>query len=195
MALNPSITWTGPERRHEQRPWAGPERRRSMISGATPMVGEMGRTLAPRPGAVIAAGVVAGLVFAAMEMALTATLLGQPFWAPLHMIAAIVLGQQGVLPPPPALDLGVAAVAVAVHMVLSLIYAAVLGAMVLRAEPVAAWWIGLLFGLALYFINFYGFSAMFPWFAEARGMIALVSHAVFGLLLGLVYRAIDKRQA
>ena len=193
MAVNPTMTWNGPERRHEQRVWDGPERRASMIGRPTPIVGEMSRALSPRVGAVVAAGVVAGLVFAAMQMVLSATVLGQPFWAPLHMIAAIVLGQ-GVLPPPPALDVGVAAVAVAVHMALSLIYAAVLGAIVLRARPAAASWIGLVFGLALYFINFYGFTALFPWFAEARGTIAIVSHAVYGLVLGLVYRALDRRQ-
>jgi hypothetical protein len=191
MALNPPMTWNGPERRREQRPWNGPERRRS--AGATvPMPGAGTTGLAPRLGAVIGAGVVAGLVFAVMEMALTAIVQGQPFWAPLHMIAAIVLGS-GVLPPPPALDLGVAAVAVGVHMVLSLAYAALLGAIVLRARPASAWWIGLVFGIALYLINFYGFSALFPWFAEARGAIAFASHALYGLLLGMVYRAIVKR--
>lgn len=193
MAVNPSITWSGPERRREKRAWDGPERRRDFAAPA-PMLREMRPALAPSAGAVIAAGVVAGLVFAALEMTLSAMVLGQPLWAPLHMIAAIVLGE-GVLPAPPAPDLGVAAAAVAVHMALSLVYAALLGAIVLRAKPVAAWWIGLLLGVALYFVNFYGFSAMFPWFVQARGTIALVSHAVFGLVLGLVYRAIDKRQS
>lgn len=193
MAANPSITWTGSERRREQHAWNGPERRRD-VAVAAPMMREMSPAPAPGIGAVIGAGVVAGLVFAALEMALSAMALGQPFWAPLHMIAAIVLGTD-VLPAPPAPDFGVAAVAVAVHMALSLVYAALLGAIVLRARPVAAWWIGLLFGLALYVVNFYGFSAMFPWFAQARGTVALVSHAVFGLVLGLVYRVLDKRRA
>ena len=35
---------------------------------------------------------------------------------------------------------------------------------------------------------------MFPWFAEARGWIGFVSHAVYGLVLALVYRGMDQRE-
>jgi len=191
MAVNRTIPWAGAERRLEQRSWHGPERRRGDVgSAAAPAATSM----LPRAGAVIAAAVVAGVVFAAMEMVLVAVVQGKPFWAPLHMIAAIGLGREGVLPPPAALDTGVAAVAVGVHLVLSLLYAAVLGAVLVNLRRSSAWWIGLLFGIALYYVNFYGFTAQFPWFAEARGWIGFVSHAVFGLLLGTVYRGIDKRE-
>lgn len=115
----------------------------------------VGGVLLPRVGAVLAAAVVAGLIFAMMEMVLVQAVMGQPWYGPLHMIAAIVLGPS-VLPPPPTFDIGVASTAVAIHMALS--------------------------------INFYGFTALFPWFAEGRGWIGFVSHAVYGLVLALVYR-------
>ena len=42
-----------------------------------------------------------------------------------------------------------------------------------------------LVGLALYVVGFYGFTAIFPWFAMARNMITIVSHIAFGMVLGL----------
>lgn len=153
----------------------------------------VGGMLMPKVWPAIAAAVVAGLIFAMMEMVLVAVVLGQPWYGPLHMIAAIVLGP-GVLPPPPAFDVGVATVAMMVHMATSIVYAFILAAILLALRPGHAWWIGLLFGIALYYINFYGFTALFPWFAEARGWIGFVSHAVYGLVLGLVYRTMDKRE-
>lgn len=186
-------SWTGPERRHHQITWDGAERRHDGRSGSATLPAHRDASIMPRPGAVVTAAVVAAMVFAVMEMMLVAIVQGMPFWAPLHMIAAIVMGS-GVLPPPPAFDLGVAAVAMGVHLVLSLVLATILAFVLLRTRPGSAWWIGLLFGIALYYINFYGFTALFPWFADARGWISWVSHAVFGLLLGVVYRSMDKRE-
>ena len=37
-------------------------------------------------------------------------------------------------------------------------------------------------------LNLYGFTAIFPWFAEARGGITLTVHAVFGMTIMLMYR-------
>ena len=50
-----------------------------------------------------------------------------------------------------------------------------------------------MFGLVIYVVNFHGFTAVFPWFADARGWIAVFSHAVFGLVLGAVYRPMAQR--
>jgi len=149
--------------------------------------------LFPHVGPALVAAIVAGLVFAMMEMILVAVVMGQPWYGPLHMIAAIGMGPR-VLPPPPAFDIGVAMVAVSIHMLTSVVYAFILATILLTLRSSMAWWIGLLFGIALYYINFYGFTGMFPWFAEARGWIGFVSHAVYGLVLALVYRGMDKRE-
>ncbi len=154
-----------------------------------------GSMLLPRLGAVATASIVAALVFAMMEMVLVAVVMGQPWYAPLHMIAAIVLGPSGVLPPPAAFNLGVAGVAMVVHVVMAIIYGLVLSTVLLAFRSSLAWIIGLVFGVALYYINFYGFTMLFPWFADARGWIGFVSHAVFGLVLALIYRQMDGREA
>ena len=47
-------------------------------------------------------------------------------------------------------------------------------------------------GLALYVVNFYGFSAIFPWFAMARNTVSIMSQIAFGMALGLSCRAPTK---
>jgi len=50
------------------------------------------------------------------------------------------------------------------------------------------------FGLLIYLINFYLMTAVFPWFAMARGGIPAFAHAMFGLVLGWVYHAVASRK-
>ncbi len=52
--------------------------------------------------------------------------------------------------------------------------------------------VGALVGLALYVIDFYGMTAIFPWFAMARNTISIVSHIAFGILMGLSYKALTE---
>jgi hypothetical protein len=149
--------------------------------------------------AAVWAGIVAGIVFIALEMVLVAVVQGMSPWAPPRMIAAIVMGE-GVLPPmeaPVTFDATVFAVAMAVHFALSILLAMILGWGVSRfglgmAASIAA---GLVFGLAVYAVNFYGFTAVFPWFAMARGPIGIVAHAVFGVVAGGVYRRLEGQSA
>ena len=138
--------------------------------------------------AAVWAGVIAGLVFLILELVLVATIGGESPWGPPRMIAAIAMGD-GVLPPPATLDPGILAVALVVHFVLTLIYAAVFAWLVslVRLSVPLIVIAGLVFGLALYAINFYGFTGMFPWFAMARNAISIFAHAVYGLVLGWIY--------
>jgi hypothetical protein len=48
--------------------------------------------------------------------------------------------------------------------------------------------VGAGFGALLYCVNLYGFTAIFPWFTEARGGITFVAHLVFGVTAMLSYR-------
>jgi len=155
----------------------------------------LGSVLLPRLGAAAVASIVAALVFAMMEMVLVAVVMGQPWYGPLHMIAAIGMGKDGVLPPPASFEMGVAAIAMVIHVLMALFLGLVLSTILLAFRSSLAWIIGSTFGIALYFINFYGFTALFPWFAEARGWIGFVSHAAFGLVLALIYRGMDTRQS
>lgn len=137
--------------------------------------------------AAILAGIVAGLVFLVAELLLVPMLLGGSAWGPPRMIAAIVLGEE-VLPPPATFDGFIVLTAVAFHLVLSILYAVVF-ALVARTWSLGmAVLAGTLFGLLLYALNFYGMTALFPWFAEARNWVSIFAHALFGAVLGLVYK-------
>ena len=144
-------------------------------------------TVAPVLGSAIMAGLIAGAVFMAVEMLLVWLAMGMSPFAPPHMIAAIIMGPE-VLPGPkvvPGSNPGVIVVAMMVHFVLAVVLAFIFklvaerlrlnGAMLLAA--------GVVFGLLVYAINFYGMTAIFPWFAMARNSISVLAHAVFGLVL------------
>nr|WP_322089533.1 sodium:proline symporter [Burkholderia sp. BCC1999] len=104
-----------------------------------------------------------------------------------RLTAAIVMGRS-VLGSPGGFDPLVMGVATLVHAALSLAYAAVLARLVhewsLRATLLA----GGAFGLILYGVNLYAFTAIFPWFIPVRGAITLVAHLVFGVTAAAVYR-------
>ncbi len=144
--------------------------------------------------AAIWAGLIAGLVFVIMEMILVATVGGGSAWAPPRMMAAMVMGE-GVLPGPenpPTFDLGIVMAGMIVHFALSIVLALVLAAILTAAGSGmgAAVGIGVAFGLVVYLVNFYGFTALFPWFENARNWITILSHLGFGGVLGGSYVAL-----
>lgn len=140
--------------------------------------------------AAIKAGIIAGIVFMMLEIVLAATVGGGSLWGPPRMIAAIAMGK-GVLPPPASFDLTVFIVAMVIHFIVAIIFAFIFA----LVADAARWSLmtcaitGLLFGIVIYFVNFYGMTAVFPWFAMSRGMITLFAHAMFGLVLGYAYRS------
>lgn len=142
------------------------------------------RTIDWKSGAV--AGLVAGVVFMMLEMVMVPLFLDGSPWGPPRMIGAIALGK-AVLPPPATFSVGVVAVAMIVHFVLSAIYGVVLGLIIGRMQKTAAILVGGGYGLALYLINFYVFTAVFPWFANARNWVSVFAHIVFGLVLAWFY--------
>jgi len=141
--------------------------------------------------AALKAGIFAGIVFMVLELLLVATVGGESPWGPPRMIAAIAMGKD-VLPPPATFDLTIFLVAMVVHFVLS----ALLGIVFAIIADMARWTLttsaiaGLLFGLAIYAFHFYGMTAIFPWFAMARGGISIFAHAMFGLVLAYTYRSL-----
>lgn len=137
-----------------------------------------------RQGAV--AGVAAGVVFAAFEMAMSAIMMGLPaIWTPLRMIGAIALGSQALDPGYPLVTAGLAGLAV--HVVLAAVYGAVFAILAggLRSGPmiIAA---ASAYGFALWLLNFYVVApAVFGWFGDANPMVQFVAHTVFfGSVLG-----------
>jgi hypothetical protein len=94
-----------------------------------------------------------------------------------RLTAAMVLGGS-VLPPPATFDVGI-----------------MLAPLATRFKTVLALLAGVGFGATLYIVNLYGFTAIFPWFAQARGWITLIVHAVFGVTAISVYRWLDVSSA
>ena len=145
-------------------------------------------------GAGVGAGVIAGLVFLVAEMMLVWLVNGASPWGPPRMIAAIVMGQ-GVLPPPATFDFTIVMVAMMVHFALSIALGLLAALLFRRLGMGGAAIAGVVLGLALYYVSFYPIAdAMFPWFAKARGGVALFSHALFGLVLGVAYVALRRRR-
>ena len=138
-------------------------------------------------GAAISASVIAGLVFAVLEVAMVPLFQGKSLWAPLHMIGAIALGPSA-MASPDTFDLGIVATAVVVHMILAIVYGVILAYVIMRMDVGMAVIAGGLYGLALYSINFYGFSRWFPWFADARDWISIFTHIVQSGLVAYLYK-------
>ena len=145
-----------------------------------------------RPGwcTAVLAGVIAG-TSATLIQVLLWLVLTDAFPAILfrdaRLTAALVLGNSA-LPPPATFDTGIMLVATLIHFALSLVYAALLARLTLSLGNVPALLAGAAFGIVLYFVNLYGFTAIFPWFAQARGWITLIAHGVFGVTVILVCR-------
>lgn len=154
--------------------------------------------MAQRPNwkAAIWSGIIAGVVFMMLEMILVAALKGQSPWGPPRLIAAIAMGK-GVLPPPASFDFGVMMVAMMVHFMVAIVFGFVLGWIISNWQLglAAALGVGFVFGLIVYFVNFYLSTGVFPWFAMARGPITIFTHAMFGLVLGWAYHAIASRNS
>jgi hypothetical protein len=146
------------------------------------------------------AGIVAGVVFLLLDL-LGAMLLGAGAWkpltiiAPLTMIAAIVLGPD-VLVQPPTVQMSVVLAAVVVHFVLSVVFALILATLMapfhFDSSIGMASLVGAVFGLVVYLVNFYGMTAVFPWFAEARGWVTAIAHIVFGLVAADSYLKLER---
>ena len=144
--------------------------------------------------AALWASVIAGLVFAVVDVGANWVLRGISPWLLLRMIGAIVLGQ-GALAPTPSFDASVVLVAILVHLALSIVYGTFLALVIPKVDTTLAILLGGLYGLALYYINFYGFNIFSPWFAGMRDWVSIASHFVFGAVLACAYTAINARQS
>jgi hypothetical protein len=137
------------------------------------------------------AGLIGGAAFMMLEMIVVPLFGGGSPWGPPRLIAAIIMGQ-GVLPPPATFDIGVLMGAMAVHFPLSVVFIPVLAWIVARFDTGVAALIGAGFGLLLYLVNFYGFTAIFPWFAMARNWITVFTHIMLGVIAGAAYKQLAK---
>jgi len=120
---------------------------------------------------------------------LAASFSGGGAWLPVHMTAAVVLGSAtaGLSTAEPAIFI----VAAMVHCALSVFYALVLADATVLMKARASALVGAVFGACLYLLNFYAFSAVFPWFAHLRGWQSLLAHAGYGACAALLYKRME----
>ena len=113
-------------------------------------------------------------------------------WKLLRMIAAMARGPAA-LEPDDEFDAALVATGLSLFFAFSMLYA-------LALSPFAAEWprrlapaLGVACGAALYYVNFYGFTELFPWFASLRTIDTFLVHVIFGLALVRGYRAFRHR--
>lgn len=115
-----------------------------------------------------------------------APLMGLSPFEPIRMIGAIALGPD-ILEGPATFDGGIFGAAMAVHLLLSLLYGFVTAAWVRERPPSQALAVGLLIGLGIYMLNFYVFIPAYPWFYAVRDLVTILAHLVFGGAAALFY--------
>lgn len=140
--------------------------------------------------AAVWAGVVAGIVFMMMEMLLMPLFGFAPsMWAPPRMIGAIGLGE-GVLPPPATFDMGVVLVAMVIHFATSILFAIVVAFIIRNMTLGPAIAVGIVAALLLYVFVFYVMTAgPWPWFANGRNWVNIMTHIVFGAIVAWWYKS------
>lgn len=145
--------------------------------------------------AAVMSGLGAGVVFLVLETVLATAIMGASPWTLPRMMAAIILGPE-VLTPPVTFEPGIFSAAMGVHFVLAIILGGILAAIItafkLDASHGMVLATGVVFGFLVYLINFYGMTAFFSWFVEARGAITLFSHLVFGATAAEMYKKLER---
>jgi len=145
----------------------------------------------PSASAALKAGVLAATIALLLLQALAITIYDESPWQLARMAAALVRGP-GVLEPADEFDAGLVAVGALLHFALALLYALALACVVAATPPRNAALVGLALGAALYFVNFYGFSALFPWFTPLRTVDTLIVHMLFGAIVATGYWAFHR---
>lgn len=141
--------------------------------------------------AAIWAGIIAGLIFMMLEMLMVPLFLDGSPWGPPRMIGAIILGKDA-LPPPATFNLGILMIAIMLHLALSVIYAIIIAFIIKNMTFEKALAVGAAIGLIIYFVNFYGMTVLFPWFANARNWISAFTHVAFGIGAAWAYVGIQQ---
>jgi hypothetical protein len=141
-------------------------------------------------GTIVGVGIVASIIFAAFEMFAAAILMGPAAaMMPLRMIGAMVLGPAALNP---GYSLAVAATAgIVIHVALSILFTAMFAWILVAVEttttgdllaaPGRLMLTGMMFGLALWLVNFYIIAPVaWRWFPErTNAFVQLVAHTVF----------------
>lgn len=134
------------------------------------------------------AGVIAGLVFAVIQMVLVSSVQRVSPLEPVRLMAAIVMGQEVLVPTSAGFDAGVLILGLIIHFLWSIALGVLIGWLVHRYEMGVAMMIGGAAGLAAYFLIFFVIApSAFPWFATERDWMTALNYIVFGLVAAGAY--------
>lgn len=144
--------------------------------------------------AACVAGFVAGAVVMVLELIWSVAVANTSPWTTTHMIAALLMG-------PDVLhatdfNLGVVAMALVTHYVLGVFFALILSIIIapfhFDSSAAMVLTVGAVFGLVLYWFNFYGVARFFAWFEEMRGWTAVLAHLAFGMTAAFAYWKLER---
>lgn len=140
--------------------------------------------------ATVIASLIGALTFLLTLAIILPAVTGGTVWAVLRYMASIVMGS-AVIPPPASFDAVIVLVGLLVHLVLSLLFGAILTTIIHRWGLLVGLFGGALIGLALYAINFFTFTLLFDWFFLLRSWPILLAHVLFGAVTGFVYELLE----
>jgi hypothetical protein len=139
--------------------------------------------------AACVSGFVAGAILMVLELLWTTLVTGDGPWGTTHAIAALMLGPQTVQTTGFSID--VVAAALVTHYLLGIAFGVILAGIIapyhFDSSIGMAMLIGATYGLALYFLNFYGMARIYTWFADMRDWSTLVAHLIFGITAAGLY--------
>jgi len=139
------------------------------------------------------AGLVAGAVLMVLDLCWPLLLGDGNPWAASHKVAALALGPQALQST--GFDLSVVVVALLIHYTLGIFSGLVIGTVIAGLAYEGKPWMvlatGAVFGVVVYWVNFYLLASLFVWFQDMRDWYTLLGHVVFGVCAALVYRKLS----
>lgn len=145
-----------------------------------------------QPLAALKAGLLAGAIALFLLQFFGVVVYDESPWKLMRAIAAMARGP-GALEPDDEFDGALATIALLLFFALAVLDPLALSALANEAPRRYGALIGIAFGVALYHANFFGFTAIFPWFASYRTIDTFLVHAMFGLLIVKSYRLFSLR--
>ena len=137
--------------------------------------------------ALAIAVLVAATTFLLMNV-LLAPVLGVSMTIIIRYMASIALGAETVNTPPTTTTL---IVGVLMNYVISAFWGFLIAVVIHRWGMVTGIVLGGLLGFAVYAISIFGATQFFWWFQPVTNTVFLLSHIVFGMVLGGIYEALD----
>lgn len=141
--------------------------------------------------AAIQAGAISGMVFFVLNLVLGSLALGTNGNFIIRYLASVLLGE-GILPPPESFSFGATIAALLATLVMAIIFSCIIAYVIHRGGILTGIVGGAILGLALYLINFYTLTLIYPWFYVLTGWTMAFNHIIFGALAGGIYEGLEE---